>query len=124
MVIAVNGRLLEQSTNLDHQGDELRPLDPRTIFYNDLDENTAKHWISKLQVHSWPTLSSKLSYAAWQHVDSAYLLCEADNAIPIQVQEAMAGSMATERCSASHSPFLSQPEVTTAFIRRQAGEAV
>lgn len=102
----------------------MRPLGPRDIFYNDLDDETAEHWIKKLQVHSWPTLSSKLTYAAYQHVPSAYLLCDADKAIPIQVQEGMASSMTTERCSAGHSPFLSQPELTTAFIRRQAGEAV
>jgi len=108
----------------DVKGDELRPIDPRNIFYNDLDEETAKHWIAKLKVHSWPTLSSKLSYAAWQHVSSAYLLCEADQAIPIHAQEGMASSMASERCTAGHSPFMSQPEVTTAFIRRQVGEAV
>jgi hypothetical protein len=102
----------------------LRPLDPRNIFYNDLDDDTAEHWIAKLKVHSWPTLSSKLSYAAWQHVDSAYLLCEADQAIPIHAQDGMASGMTSERCTAGHSPFMSQPEVTTAFIRRQAGEAV
>jgi Alpha/beta hydrolase family len=104
----------------------LRPIDPRNIFYNDLDEETAQSWVSKLKVHSWPTLASPLSYAAWQHVPSAYLLCEADQAIPIQAQEGMvaASGMVSERCSASHSPFLSQPEVTASFIRRQAGEAV
>ena len=120
----MNVEMFEQSTNLGHQGDEVRPLDPGAIFYNDLDDDTAKRWISKLQVHSWATFSSNLSYAAWKHVDSAYLICEADNAVPIQAQEAMASSMTTERCSASHSPFLSQPEVTTAFIRRQAGESI
>jgi hypothetical protein len=102
----------------------LRPLGPREVFYNDLDEETADHWIKKLRVHSWPTLSSKLGYAAYLHVPSAYLICEADKAIPVQAQEGMAGMMASERCSAGHSPFLSQPEVTTAFIRRQVGEAV
>ena len=110
---------------IDHnQGDELRPINAREIFYNDLDEKTAEQWVAKLQVHSFATLSSKLSYAAYQHVPSAYLLCDADKAIPIQVQEGMASTMATERCSAGHSPFLSQPEVTVAFIRRQAGEKV
>ncbi len=100
----------------------MRPITPEKIFYNDLDDETAKKWVSKLKVHSWPTLSSKLGYAAWKHVSSAYLLCEADQAIPIQVQEAMASGMASERCTAGHSPFLSQPEVTARFIARQSGQ--
>jgi len=53
-------------------------------------KKTAQSWVSKLKVHSWLTLASPLRYAGvGKHVPSAYLLCDADQAIPIQAQEGM-----------------------------------
>lgn len=71
---------------------------------------------------------SAASYAAWKHIPSTYLVCENDNAIPLQAQEMMIGqpgaNFTVERCAASHSPFLSMPDFTVDVIRRAAGEKV
>ena len=59
---------------------------------------------------------------------SVYLVCENDNAVPVSMQEQLAKNIGegchVERCSAGHSPFISQPEVVTRIIRRMAGEDI
>lgn len=72
-----------------------------------------------------------MTYAAWRHIPSTYLLCDGDNAIPPALQESMVETVkaagvpiTVERCQAGHSPFLSVPEVVVGMIRRAAGEEV
>lgn len=69
---------------------------------------------------------SKVTYPAYKHIPSTYLLCEKDNAIPLAAQEGMlAGTdvkFDVERCAAGHSPFLSMPEFVAEVVRRAAGE--
>ena len=61
-------------------------------------------------------------------VPSVYLICENDNAVPVSMQEQLAKNIGEgcniERCSAGHSPFISQPEVVAKIIRRLAGENI
>ncbi|KAH7369821.1 prolyl aminopeptidase-like protein [Rhexocercosporidium sp. MPI-PUGE-AT-0058] len=100
-------------------GDVLNPANPQEIFYNDLTPSAAAPHIAALKQHSYPTLASKLTTAPWKTIPSTYILCEKDNAIPLQGQEGMiAGAReeapeafdVVERCEAGHSPFLSKPE--------------
>ncbi|KAI9869807.1 MAG: hypothetical protein M1830_005074 [Pleopsidium flavum] len=120
----------EKAPWVEIDGDSIRLTDPTTAantFYNDLDQATADYWASRLTHHSYPTFHCKVTYAAWRDIPSTYLYCEADNAIPLSMQEMMvqdAGGFQTERCSAGHSPFLSQPELVVDVIRRAAGETV
>jgi homoserine acetyltransferase len=58
-----------------------------------------------------------------------FLLCERDNAIPLEKQRQMCenarnkgANVVTESVFAGHSPFLSKPEVVAGWIRRVAGE--
>lgn len=55
-----------------------------------------------------------VSYEPWHDLSCMYLLCELDQAVPIAVQEMMAGVLGAQcvsfRCAASHSPFLSVPD--------------
>lgn len=111
------------------QGDYITALNPAHYFYNDLPASTAEHWASKLKHHSLPTLVSPVTYTAWRHIPVTYLLCEADNAFPLPMQEAMVETakaagvdVTVERCKAGHSPFLSVPEVVVGLLRRAAGE--
>lgn len=69
------------------------------------------------------------TYAGWKDLPVAYLVCENDQAVKVEVQEAMKAScrrsgadIEVERCGASHTPFLSMPELVVNFIRRAAGE--
>lgn len=114
------------------QGDIVNPANPKDIFYNDLSPAAASPWIAALKPHSYRTLFSKLSVEPWRTIPAAYLVCEADNAIPAAAQEgmiAMAQGMApgsfdvVERCGAGHSPFLSVPETCVAFLVKCAGGA-
>lgn len=55
-----------------------------------------------------------------------YLLCELDQAVPIAVQEMMAGMLGEQamnfRCAASHSPFLSVPDKVADAVELGAQE--
>jgi hypothetical protein len=68
----------------------------------------------------------------WLKIPSSYLLCENDNAIPVQAQDGMiayskekSGGRAfdhVERCESGHSPFLSMPGTVAEFLERAAGK--
>ena len=102
------------------------------VFYNDLPKAEQEKWVGMLNHHKYETvLKSTVTYAAWRHVPSTYLLCTEDRTIPIQTQEALVGrakkdgaEMKTEMLRAGHSPFLSVPDEVVQAIRRAAGEAV
>jgi pimeloyl-ACP methyl ester carboxylesterase len=53
----------------------------------------------------------------WNEVDSTYLLCERDRAIPIESQRRMATHAAHRAVlNTDHSPFLSMPEATAGLL--------
>ena len=62
---------------------------PIETFYNGLDTETAEVAVKALRPHSYRTFYSKLTYAAWRHVPSTYLVCTKDMAIPEAVQRLM-----------------------------------
>lgn len=97
-----------------------RARDASQIFYNDVNRQIAADLEKKLDLHSKGTFLSKQSYAAWKHIDSLYIVCENDNAIPKDAQVAMAtqvdGKFTIEYLAAGHSPFLSMPEETVDVI--------
>lgn len=91
----------------------------RRMFYNDVDTITAVHAASQLGYQSYASMRQPLVEAAWKSIPSTYIICEADNAIPVAAQERMA-EHADEvlRLGTSHSPFLSQPASLARLIRR------
>jgi hypothetical protein len=119
-------------TAFEIKGDEVLADTPEKIFYNDLSAEVAAPYIAALKPHSYPTFSSQQSVAPWKVIPSTYILCENDQAIPLHAQEGMlanAHQMAPksfdviERCSASHSPFISQPEWLADKLIKAAGGA-
>jgi hypothetical protein len=112
---------------------------PDHLFYNDVSPEEAAHSKSLLKAHSWrckilPTSAEGVGY--WG-IPTSYLVCEKDNAIPVDLQRKMiadATEVLKERGSelrireesveSGHSPFLSMPERAAEFIRRSAGEDV
>ncbi|KAF2753372.1 alpha/beta-hydrolase [Pseudovirgaria hyperparasitica] len=106
----------------------VEPIDPATIFYNDLNAEAQKNWISKLKTFSYRMFYHKSTYAAWRHLPSWYIYCTLDNAIPHPVQQSMVQGTGVNFRSvtleASHSPFLSKPKETAYAIRNAAGENV
>ncbi|KAI1122061.1 Alpha/beta hydrolase fold-1 [Nemania abortiva] len=91
-----------------------------TPFYTDLPLDEATEWIGKLQLQSPRSFEEALEFCANDiKIPMTYLLCEGDQALPIQVQESMADAiprMKTRRCTAGHSPFLSQLGLTVEVI--------
>jgi pimeloyl-ACP methyl ester carboxylesterase len=114
---------------LNDAEDLVTPATPIETFYNDVSE--PDKYVKMLKPHSYRTFASKLTHVGWKHIPSTYLLCEKDEAIPIQVQKNMVegaqqagANMKTEWVDASHSPFISIPEEMAKSIRRAAGESV
>ncbi|OGM45517.1 hypothetical protein ABOM_006476 [Aspergillus bombycis] len=58
------------------------------------------------------------THAAYEYLPSTYLICEGDRAAPAQFQEGFANLARAEidRCSAGHSPMLSQPDMLVGKI--------
>ena len=101
---------------------------PVPAFYHDVPQDIAEAAADKLRHHSEPTLTSPCQYSAHKHIPTTYLLCKNDQMIPYERQLALVESadapLTTFTCDASHSPFLSQPELTAKVIRHASGEEV
>jgi pimeloyl-ACP methyl ester carboxylesterase len=106
-------------------------------FYNDLDIEEAAYWVSKLRSHALVTMKTSADYAAWKDIPAWYLICKRDKALIPDTQRALvkearkyldqvggAGTgeknLKSEEIDTSHSPFLSRPEETAAFIEEAA----
>ncbi|KAK2809093.1 hypothetical protein FQN50_004147 [Emmonsiellopsis sp. PD_5] len=111
------------------QGETIRVLDGQKRFYNDIPTAAQDHWQRKLKTQPRPPLCSKLSYPAYRHYPSSYLLCSLDSAVSPTVQwlTARNAGIPEDRIAAvdaGHNPMISQPGAVVRFIRRAAGEVV
>ncbi|KAI4267230.1 MAG: hypothetical protein L6R38_008347 [Xanthoria sp. 2 TBL-2021] len=105
----------------------IRCTDGPNRFYNDLPTELAVRWAARLKPHSRLAFASRLSYAAYRHFPSSYLMCKNDNGVAFPVQQrfvAMAGLKDVTKIDSGHSPMISQPKVVELFIRRCAGEVM
>jgi len=116
----------------------LMPKTPVETFYNDInDKEMLDELVGSLKPQSYGALWSKSTYAPWRDVESTYVLCERDEALPVQGQREMVanakkvieetggkGSMREVSLNTSHSPFLSRPEELGRIVRTAAGEKV
>ena len=105
------------------------PHDPRDVFYNDCTQKQADDAFSKLKLSGEDLCHRPCRYAAWKDIESNYLVCELDQAIPAAAQEFMSSQEGgrwtrVERLHAGHSPFMSKPEETALFVRKCAGEGL
>jgi pimeloyl-ACP methyl ester carboxylesterase len=99
--------------------DFVEAMTPELVFYNDLDATTAANAVSQIGYQSYSSMAQPLTETAWRAIPSTYIVCDADNALPVDVQERMAKrANDIHRLNASHSPFLSQPAALASLIRR------
>jgi pimeloyl-ACP methyl ester carboxylesterase len=115
----------------------LKNVETAAGLYNDLAIEEAAYWVSKLQTQASAAFSSPAGYAAWKDIPTWYLICKQDKALNPDTQRAFvkeareyldqvggAGTgekkLMSEEIDSSHSPFLSRPEETTAFIEKAA----
>lgn len=109
-----DGVLVPWATREDNHVRVDTPLD---IFYNDVDDVTARRAMAGLVYQSYASMTQQLTTAAWHVIPSTYIICEADNAIPVARQEALARNAdAVARLPTSHSPFLSRPAALAELI--------
>lgn len=86
------------------------PPDPRIALYADVPEDEANRAVARLTPQSTRSFEEELSQAAWKTIPSTYIICEQDQAMPLEYMEKMARRANTVlRMPTSHSPFLSRP---------------
>jgi pimeloyl-ACP methyl ester carboxylesterase len=120
-LLSLNGGSLMTWSRLhcrDGIGDYVEAMTPMTIFYNDVDTMTAGRAVSQLGYQCYASKQQQLTETAWKTIPSTYVICEADNAIPVATQEWIAQRADDiQRLSTSHSPFLSQPAALARLLR-------
>ena len=96
-------------------------------FYNDLPPEAARHFVAQLVVHPTAAQWTEVTNEAFRETPTTYLLCEKDQALPLEVQKMICGRIEAlevninyETCSAGHSPFLSMPEKVAEVVNRVA----
>jgi len=105
--------------------------DANTTFYNDLRPEVRQRWVEQLVLHPVDAQvtpgKADVENEAWRDIDSGYLLCEQDMAIPLEHQRMMAeraknqgSNVMMKTCSAGHSPFLSMPDTVVEWIEELA----
>jgi pimeloyl-ACP methyl ester carboxylesterase len=100
-------------TWIEIAGDGLaaRVTTARETFFHDVDPQLAAQSQDRLQLQSLTAASTPLSAAGWHDIDSTYIICEDDRAIPVDRQQQMSRHASnTRRLNSSHSPFLSMPD--------------
>ncbi|KAG4440609.1 hypothetical protein IFR05_003926 [Cadophora sp. M221] len=86
------------------------------VFYHDMSPSEQEKWITQLSHTSAAVFSGKSTNEPWHHMPCMYIYCGEDKAIPLIVQQGIAGSMGADiskfsiSIEASHSPFLSVPD--------------
>ncbi|KAJ5217439.1 hypothetical protein N7468_010447 [Penicillium chermesinum] len=93
-------------------GDYCRAEDAEGIFYNDLSLQDRKKWSSEAVHTSRAVYEGRAAHEPWHDLPCMYIFCENDMAVPLAVQESMAGLLGEYtqfRLPSSHSPFLSMP---------------
>lgn len=107
-----------------YHDDGVIAIDPRSagrIFYQDCDDATAQGAIGRLGRQRLASLLEATREPAWRSVDSTYVVCSEDQAIPPVAQERMA-----KRCGqrvswdTGHSPMLSRPELLISLLSQLA----
>ncbi|KAI8958754.1 hypothetical protein F5Y11DRAFT_359783 [Daldinia sp. FL1419] len=97
-------------------------------FYNDLPDDVAQKCFDSLVPFAQVSLETPADFVASDlTIPKAFLICENDLGMPVHIQEALAAEvpgMKVERCSAGHSPFISQPDRVVEVIEGLAEKTI
>ncbi|KAB8265594.1 Alpha/beta hydrolase fold-1 [Aspergillus pseudonomiae] len=106
-----------ESPNNDPNG-RFRIKNGAKTLYSDLPHAEAALWESCLIPQSYLVQTTPTTRAAYGYLPSTYLICEGYQAAPAQFQEGFASLARAkiDRCSAGHSPMLSQPDMLVRMI--------
>lgn len=83
----------------------------RTQFFNDIESDAdadvlVKQLTPVYYLYRQPVISSE----EWRRAPLTYVLCEKDQAVPLERQLAVSQGMNTVRLNLGHSPFVGHPE--------------
>ncbi|KAG4276003.1 hypothetical protein FPRO04_08122 [Fusarium proliferatum] len=103
-----HGAFLDRTDDICYLNDKAQ-----NAFYNDCTPEVGKKAISECVNHSTASLETPAYFVARDiTVPKTYVVCEIDNAVPVQGQLAMVGAMgdtvSVEKIEAGHCPFLSE----------------
>ena len=100
-------------------------VNPAIMFYNDMPDEQAQHWVSLLKRVPSSTQLTGTTQAAYLHHPVTYIFCEKDQGPNIDYQRRIVEDIRKadgiqvdeEICNTGHSPYLSQPETILKFIQ-------
>jgi pimeloyl-ACP methyl ester carboxylesterase len=90
------------------------------LLYNDLPDEEAAVWESRLIPQSQAVQSSMIEATAYKYIPSTYVVCTNDKAVPPQYQEMFARAVGASvvKIDAGHMPMLSQPDVLLEKVKK------
>lgn len=96
----------------------------REVFCGDSSAATARHMYATQRPLSAFAFTEAATARGWDQAPSWYLVSDADNSIPPQLQRDMAARMHahTESVDASHTAFIAHPHRVARFIRAAAAD--
>ncbi|KAF2654653.1 alpha/beta-hydrolase [Lophiostoma macrostomum CBS 122681] len=101
-----------ESPNNEEKDGKLYFKNGAKLLYNDLPEEEAALWASRMVPQSYAVQTTTITNAAYEFVPSTYVICDNDKAVPPQVQEifSRAAGSHVERIDSGHSPMLSRKD--------------
>ncbi|KAL2829748.1 Alpha/beta hydrolase fold-1 [Aspergillus cavernicola] len=111
---------------MEVEGDYVRCNAGPDAAFHDLAPEEQQRWTSELVHTSREVFSGAATYEPWHQIPSAYIFCEEDRALPVQIQEMLAAKLGTEltfRLKSSHSPFLSMPDRLADVLEELVGKS-
>lgn len=118
-------RVLEGMVIHDDGTSSIDPTLAVPAFYALSPQDAAREAVARLRPMNAESFGATCQGAPWRTVPSTYVLCEQDQAIPVQAQRRMS-SHATSciTLDTDHSPFFSRPEDTARLLVDLAGRRV
>lgn len=101
--------------------------DGRAAFYNDLKEEEAVKWASRLETFSIGCFKSTAEHAPFRIIDTVYVVCKQDRALmPNRQWKMVRDARLTKWVSldTGHNPILAAPALLTEITKAAAGEEV
>jgi hypothetical protein len=91
--------------------DFVEAMMPEAVLFNDLDATTAANAVSQIGYQFYSSMRQPPTETAWKTIPSTYIVCDADNALPVAAQEPMAKrANDVYRLNTSHSLFSPNPQ--------------
>jgi pimeloyl-ACP methyl ester carboxylesterase len=122
-LVDIGGGKPEPWIQVDERGNTIPdPSLTPTLFYNDCDRET-QDWAAR-RISSMPvaTFLERVPRPAWHDIESTYVVCSRDQAIPVDLQRQVLAPRATHtiELDSSHSPFFSQPQALSDLLIARA----